>query len=297
MRVSGQVTDLETKEGVADVLVRLVDHESVLVQANTGPDGRYELALDLQARPQLVGRPGQVKASKEGFEPALEDFQLADRDYAIDLSIHSKPETLVVFVNQLDGKPIEDVEVLFTLGGKTMLGDGLTDGQGLISFHVPAHRLDQQALLKVSKDGWYKVERLVLLTRNQPRVQVTLEPRTTGEVPLSGRIFDDKGRPLAGARVTLELPRKAPVLLITDAEGRWSLVLEPDLYGHEGLLHAEHADYHPARGIKLPLMPNAMHVVPMNPLQPASPSKLPWLLAAAVLLAALFFGLRAAGLL
>ena len=295
MRVSGQVSDLETKQGVEGALVRLVDHESVLVQATTGPDGSYEISLDLTAKPHLLGRPAQVKASKEGFEPAMQDFQLEDRDYDYQFAIHGKPENLVVLVNQLDGTPIEGVEVQFTMG-KSVLQSDLTDPAGLASWVVPAHRLDQQVLLKVAKDGWYKVERLALLRRDQPRVQVTIEPRTTGEVPLSGRIFDDHGRPLAGARVTLELPRKAPVQLTTDAEGGWSLVLEPDLYGLEGLLHAEHVDYHAARDIKLPLMPNAMHVVPMNPLRSASASPLPRILVIAAALAALAIAAKLVGL-
>jgi hypothetical protein len=231
----------------------------------------------------LQGRPAQVKASKEGYEPAMEDFQLEDREYAVDFTIYNRPESLDVLIIQLDGRPLEGADVLFTLGGKSVLGQASTGGDGLVSFTVPAHRLDQQALLKVHKDGWYKVERLVLLRRDQPQVQITLEPSATEAVPMSGRILDQGGKALAGARVLLELPGHAATQLVTDADGRWSLVLAADLYGGEGLLHAEHPDFHPARDVKLPLMPNAMHVVPMMPLRAPSGGRTRWLVAALVL--------------
>jgi hypothetical protein len=281
MKILGQVTDLETKDGVAGALVRVVDHESVLAQTETGPDGRYELAVDLQARPGMTGRPAQVKASKEDFEPALADFELLERDYELDLQIHNHSETLEVLVNQVDGAPLQGVEVLYFMGSE-IVHRGITGADGLTSWTVPGHRLDQQALLKVNKDGWYKVERLALLRRNQPRVQVTLEPSTTEDLPLTGRVFDEKGNPLPGASVTLEIAGIEPIRLTTDTAGRWEIVLDRDQYGGEGLLHAEHADYHRERAVKLPLMPNAMHVVPMRPLRPASEGRQRWVLVAGI---------------
>jgi hypothetical protein len=209
----------------------------------------------------------------------------------VELAIFNRPESLVVLINQLDGRPIDGAEVLFTLGGKTVLGQASTGQDGLVSFDVPAHRLDQQALLKVHKDGWYKVERLVLLRRDQPQVQITLEPSATEAVPMSGRILDQGGRPVAGTRVVLELPGQPPTQLVTDADGRWSLVLAADLYGGEGLLHAEHPDFHPARDVKLPLMPNAMHVVPMMPLREASGLRPAWLVVALALIAVMLAAL------
>ncbi len=276
MKVTGHVVDAQDGKPVKGALVRLFDHQSALLETQSNSDGEFTLHLDLDSRPELLGRPAQVKASLDGYGPAHHDLDIQQATHDLRFEIQSSPEPLEVLINRLDGSPLEAAAVHLATGGKVW-DEAVTDHQGIARFTVPPERLNQQPLLKVSKQGWYAVERLVFLKRNMPPMQVTLEPSDTEKVPLGGRVLDDEGNPVEGAWVRLEIPSQEAIGLVTDAHGRWDVVLGKDTYGGEALLSATHPDFHPMAGVKLPLAPNAMHVLPLEPLVATSPRAYRWL--------------------
>lgn len=209
--------------------------------AETGPDGRFRLT-------GLPGGTAELRAGRTGFAAAIRDVSLPASSYSADREpfdfgalVLDKGVRIEGVVADPAGQPIPEAAVyaarelrkssLGTYAGPSPFVDQpvtFTDGNG--RFTLTGLTRGRQVSLWVEAEG-YGPAPVEAVNAPTPRpLAIVLERR----VRVSGRLADPQGRPVAGARVSLQIERDGtivprPVLAVSRADGRF--VLEDVLPG------------------------------------------------------------------
>jgi protocatechuate 3,4-dioxygenase beta subunit len=184
-RLTGILKDASGKPA-ADAVVRLVS-EAVTRWVATDALGKFEIpgVPSKQGRLQALGRDGSVLELAVPAGARTSTFTL------------TRPAALEGRVTQIDsGRIVSGVKVIARTNGSTLLARTGADGRYRIA-GLP------QGTYRVTFDE----KRFVLADRREVEVAAgeskTLDIALTPAVALVGRVSDEKGRPVAGARGTL----------------------------------------------------------------------------------------------
>ncbi|MCY1018004.1 carboxypeptidase-like regulatory domain-containing protein [Pyxidicoccus sp. MSG2] len=172
----------------------------------TGADGRFRVG------PLPYGGYFAFVA-KDGWLPALEELGREEQE----VTLH-RPSRLSGRVLS-EGAPVPGIEVRVTSGEDLPGGTArslTTDAQGRFSLVLPAG----PHVLSASRDGRYA---LAHVTAGTGPAEVVLELGSALHV--EGRVSDDAGRPVAGARViaSSRSPSEADLEALTGADGNYRL--------------------------------------------------------------------------
>jgi len=269
--VRGVVKDAESGEPVAGAVVQMVGglpQQLAMVggaSAHTGEDGRFELrGVPLEATAIFARHPDypvDPQIARELFGgragPGGPIFPEGSTELEKDLVL-AKGETLRGVVLDPEGEPVSGATVksepeggsfLFSMiGGEPP--NAVTDDEGRFSLDA---LLAGQKLILVASHADYGASQPVAVT---PGEDTSATLRLRAPVSIEGKVVDDAGDPVAGARATLSLPNRQgaggvrrnplagslPRPAITGRDGRFLLRNVPRVRGTIRISHREYRD-------------------------------------------------------
>lgn len=130
------------------------------------------------------------------------------------------------------GKPLEGVSLKFNgrINGQPVNLVLTTDAEGVTKLQLPANRQVQRLWVTAQKPGYVPVHYMWRDEVKEVELPKSLMLQLADGLPISGRVEDEAGQPIAGAQVRLTMPITSPkrdswvftaAELTTDQEGRW----------------------------------------------------------------------------
>lgn len=228
LRLEGQVMD-DQERGVGGATVA-IDTNPVR-QTVTESDGSFYFdklsarSYDLEARAGKLHASGSVRLSKSS-DPVI-------------LRARPGASLTVKVASAGDGKPVAGAAVVLR---STLMWQGTTGDDGRIEFSGigPGWRR-----LQVSAAGFAPVTRMI--TEATERAGRTIDVRLQPGTPITGKVMDSAGKPVAGARIwstfaSEPFPTVDPRIdaVVSDARGNWRM---PGLVAGTYYFTATHADH------------------------------------------------------
>lgn len=157
--------------GIEGAEVKLLVGGEPLATLSSGRDGRFEFHDE-------VNRPGAtlvVRASKEGFQPREVTCPLEAEELDLEIPMEPQEIRLKVAVHDSARKPLGQVRVLITLGGRR-IGFALSDESGVAAFDLDSRLKGRHLNYKAERRGFRSVSGKFEL-KEEGIVDITLRKR------------------------------------------------------------------------------------------------------------------------
>jgi thiol-disulfide isomerase/thioredoxin/uncharacterized GH25 family protein len=266
-RITGKVTDQSTGQPIGGVMIGIYGpahpRSGAAVQSTTtGPDGVYHARVP--AGPQyvyVIGPPSnRFERPKEGVSITVGEDASLTQDFALTPSLAQNLKPVHGHVVGANGKPVPGARVIYV---PVSVDDYIPGGREIEANTTGAFSVEMtsaSARLR-ARSGDMATDTTMLV---QSGDEITLHLKPNALLTLGGHVTNDKGKPLANARVMLVEwwldSGRGNVSTRTDAEGRFTFTgLYPDSrfsvsaeaagYGVQG---TEIAQYKPGDKVVLP---------------------------------------------
>ena len=201
------------------------------VSARTGTDPKGDWEIPFSPGRDYRGPDYTVTAFKEGFVPGAVSFILGPGMKRLRVEEIRLRRGTVVFGKVLDwkGRPVKGARIGAEGPGSFFCGPAVTDGEGRYRFPgIPPGK----TRLCAGAEGLASESKVVRI--GPPGAPVEVDFRLTLGLSISGRVQDSLGRPIPGAKVSLEMAWRGEWLppeagfskdnpAFTDEEGRFRI--------------------------------------------------------------------------
>ena len=237
--VTGKVTD-EEGNPIAGVPVSVKVGDQV-VNGTTDEDGKFSIPVtpeDANVDEVTVSVP-----AKDGYAPAEEtvpvDIEKQDANLTVDPidDLEAGKETPVTgTVTDDNGEPVANAPVTVKVGDKTYTGT--TDEDGKFSIPVtPEESGETPVEVSVGEtDKTKPANKTTTANVDKQDANLTVDPIKNAEagkeVPVTGKVTDEEGKPVAGAPVTVKVGDKE-YTGNTDQDGKFSIPVTPETSGKQ----------------------------------------------------------------